>query len=156
MYYLIISTAAIISIKYRFCLSCRSRNTKAKSQIECNRFASTISNKHSGCDNKICFVGTSGLFQIFRPSTRKLWSFKTILNGIKSPTILIIWQKTVYLILFCQNTLISIHILWKSGNPTEYFTWGWRVPGNLVHYPTLQQYLLGRTLGDNYQRNFAY
>ena len=32
----------------------------------------------AGWDNKICFVGTRGIFQIFRPSKRELLSFKTI------------------------------------------------------------------------------
>ena len=32
-----------------------------------------------GWDNEICFVGTRGFFQIFRPNMRQLWTFKTIL-----------------------------------------------------------------------------
>ena len=33
----------------------------------------------TGLDNEICFVGTHGLSQIFCPSKRELWTFKTIL-----------------------------------------------------------------------------
>ena len=32
-----------------------------------------------GWDNKICFIGTRGLFPIFHPCKRELWTFKTIL-----------------------------------------------------------------------------
>ena len=47
--------------------------------------------------------GTLGIYLTFRPRKHDLRQFKIILNGIYSPAMFKIWQKIVYLHIFCKE-----------------------------------------------------
>ena len=69
-----------------------------------------------GWNNKIHFMGMRGIYKIFHTRKSDSEIFKTILYGLNSPAMSIIWQKIVCLILFCLKAFIFLQS-WKKRDP---------------------------------------